>query len=258
MPSNDVLSFRAREFKGSRLRCLLATHRSRGDVAQFLSALAGPVASVMDTEHWFPDGFLKPDEPKLGETVGLLDEPQRKLVTDWWLAKPGRANTPNWDLGCKTIIDGRHGLMLVEAKAHEKELKTTDDVSDAVADNALSIASALLEATTAWNGILPGFSLTANSHYQLSNRFAFAWKLAAMKIPVVLVYLGFLDADEMSGHVLRDHAQWRQCVVDRSKGVIPTEAWDRTFDIDGTPLTVLIRSAKVRVEATVGMVEGEA
>jgi len=98
--------------------------------------------------------------------------------------------------------------------------------------------------------MMPGFNLMANSHYQLSNRFAFAWKLATMKIPVILVYLGFLDADEMSGRKLRDHAQWRKCVVDRSKGVIPAEAWDRTFDIDGTPLTVLIRSAKVRIEAS--------
>lgn len=31
----------------------------------------------------------------------------------------------------------------------------------------------------------------------MSNRFAWAWKLATMEVPVVLVYLGFLNATEM-------------------------------------------------------------
>ena len=31
----------------------------------------------------------------------------------------------------------------------------------------------------------------------MSNRFAWAWKLASSSVPVVLIYLGFLRADEM-------------------------------------------------------------
>jgi len=250
MSSSKPLAFLPREFKGSRLRCLLLTHRSKVDMAKFFNSLVTPAAVVTNEIGWAPRGFLHPDEAKIGETSGFLTDDQRGDITNWWLTKPGRANTPNWDLVCKCMVGDRPGLILVEAKAHENEMKSRDDISAAKGENAASIAKALSQATAGWNAMMPGFNLMANSHYQLSNRFAFAWKLATMKIPVILVYLGFLDADEMSGRKLRDHAQWRKCVVDRSKGVIPAEAWDRTFDIDGTPLTVLIRSAKVRIEAS--------
>ena len=85
----------------------------------------------------------------------------------------------------------------------------------------------------------------------MSNRFAFAWKVAEMGVPVVLVYLGFLNAEEMArGRVLlRSHAQWHKCVLDRSIGKIPSAAWNHTFYVNGTPLIVLIRSAEVYIEA---------
>jgi hypothetical protein len=100
--------------------------------------------------------------------------------------------------------------------------------------------------------LAPGFKLSASSHYQLSNRFAFAWKVAKMGTPVVLVYLGFLDAQEMEGGsriLLKDHAQWRSCLLARSKGTIPKDIWDKTFDVHGTPLTILIGSAVVGIHA---------
>ena len=41
-------------------------------------------------------------------------------------------------------------------------------------------------------------------------------------------------------------------VLDQSKGTIPKDVWDRTFDVDGTLLTVLIGAAEVsiRTEST--------
>lgn len=116
------------------------------------------------------------------------------------------------------------------------------------------IRSALTEATVEWNRLLPGFSLSADSHYQLSNRFAFAWKVAAMGIPVVLVYLAFLDAWDMHGlgcQILRSHQQWKDCLTSKAVSQIPISAWDRTFEVNGTPLTVSIHSAKVEVAAVV-------
>jgi hypothetical protein len=249
MPTSKSLAYLPRDFKGSRLRCLLLTHRSNADVAGFFTSLVTPAALVTSQDQWAPGGFLKPDEAKLGATPGFLVDANRELLTRWWLARSGRANTPNWDLLSAAHMGDRPGLILVEAKAHEGEI--ADDRCGATdPDNFRQIEQALADATLAWNGLMPGFSLSANSHYQMSNRFAFAWKLATMRVPVVLVYLGFLNAEEMTGcSLLRDHAQWRKCVVERSRGVIPETAWDRTFDIDGTPLTVLIRSAEVRIQA---------
>jgi hypothetical protein len=250
-PAEGAITFREREFRGSRLRCLLLTNSASKDIAVFLNSLVTPHALVTTEDHWAPRGFLEPDEAKLGETPGFLSEADRAVLNRWWLAQRGRANTPNWDLVSTCQIKDRRGLILAEAKAHEAEL--SDDQSGATnPENSKQIDNALAEATVAWNALASGFALSANSHYQLSNRFAFAWKLAKMGTPVVLLYLGFLEAQEMEGRsriLFKDHAQWRRCLMARSKGTIPEDAWDRTFDVDGTPLTILIGSAVVGIYA---------
>jgi hypothetical protein len=180
-----------------------------------------------------------------------LSEPDRTTLTRWWLAKRGRANTPNWDLVSTCRIEDRKGLILVEAKAHEGEL-SDDRGSASNPENTRQIENALAEAAVAWNAFASGFALSAFSHYQLSNRFAFAWKVAKMSTPVVLLYLGFLNALEMevgSRILFKDHAQWRRCLLGRSKGTIPEGVWDKTFDVHGTPLTILIGSAVVDIHA---------
>jgi hypothetical protein len=246
-----TITFRARELKGSRLRCLLLTGDAPNKVAAFLSALVTSHALVTAEDRWAPRGFLEPNEAKLGESPRFLPEPDRAALTRWWLARPGNANTPNWDLVSTCLVKERTGLVLIEAKAHEAEL--ADDRCGATnQENLQQIERALGEATVGWNALAPGFALSATSHYQLSNRFAVAWRLAKMGIPVVLLYLGFLDAQEMAGGnrvLLKEHAQWRRCVLARSQGTVPEHAWDRAFDVEGTPLIVLIRSAVVGVHA---------
>jgi hypothetical protein len=244
------VTFREREFKGSRLRCLLLTCDAPERVAAFLKSLVFPHAQVTVGDHWAPRGLLEPDEAKLGEMPDFVPDQERAVLTSWWLKVPGRANTPNWDLVSTCRIAGRKGLVLVEAKAHEGEL--ADDKSSATSPNREQIEKALVGATAAWNALESGFLLSVDSHYQLSNRLAFSWKLATMGIPVVLVYLGFLGAREMDDGkrlLLKDHAQWRRCVMAQSIGTAPNAVWDRTFDVGGTPLTVLIRSAIVRIDA---------
>ena len=251
MASDKFLSFRPREFKGSRLRCLLLSHRPRRCVAEFLTALSGGNAQVSVEDKWAPDGFLSPNEAKLGVTPGFLPKTQRTEITKWWLKNPGRANTPNWDLVSTANVGGRPGLLVVEAKSHEGEF-SSDRCGATNQANFQQIKKALEQANDAWNQHVPGFALSAESYYQLSNRFAFAWKLAELNVPVVLVYLGCLNAEEMSGRrILSSHDAWRNCVVSRAGKTIPEAVWDRRFEFNGTPVTVMIRSADVRVEATV-------
>jgi hypothetical protein len=253
MSTNDSITFRKREFKGSRLRCLLATSQEPKDVAAFLTSLVQPHAIVTSMNTWAPRGFCDPNEAKLSETDGFLSDDDRETMTKWWLAVPGRANTPNWDLISQCTIEGQPGLILVEAKAHEAEFEKK--ATDAIDPNLAKIKGAIAEANNAWNQLSSGFALYSESFYQLSNRFAFAWKLASMGVPVVLVYLGFLNAEEMTGSdLLRNDAQWRECVKRKSQGIIPADAWERTFDVQGTPLTVLIRTATVRIDSTVSIV----
>lgn len=245
-----------RDFKGSRLRCLLATHRARAKVARFLGDTSGPVAELDESDCWLPRGFLHPEEATLTETEGLLEEEHRKELRTWWLAEPDGAKTPSWDIASTCRIDGRPGLLLVEAKAHVSELQRDqgDCCKAKNPKNIQRIEQALAEAQAGWNKLVPGFCLSATRHYQMSNRFAFAWKLASMQVPVILAYLGFLNAEEMKGkNLLCCHCRWEQCVVEHSDGIVPSEVWGRKFSVSNTPLIVLIRSANVQIDAGVSV-----
>ncbi len=163
---------------------------------------------------------------------------------------PG-ANTPNWDIASKCTIQGAEGLMLVEAKAHWKELSSSGKPKPRTAngwENHEKIGVAIQEANTALNGIVSGWGLSRDSHYQLSNRFAWAWKLASMDVPVVLVYLGFLNADEMNnrGELFHTADDWDRAVRTHSAGVVPDKMWcEGPLDVGGTPLRAIIRSEQV-------------
>lgn len=249
-PSNSI-TFKKRDFKGSRLRCLMLTGLPADTLAIALNELVSPHA-IVDPDHLqVPRGFLLPDEAKLGETPGFLSDLRREEITSWWLEETRNANTPNWDLVSQCRSGDRDGLILVEAKSHEGEFHTDCDTCGAKEPNATKIRRSVHEANEGWNRVLSGFSLSSDSHYQLSNRFAFAWKLATMGIPCVLVYLGFLDAHEMDNgrrRILRTPDQWRDCVLRKSKGRVPVQAWDQTFDVAGVSVTVLVRSIRVGVQ----------
>jgi len=239
-----------KEQRGSRVRCLLLTEESRTEVAQRLSALAAPFARVdPERHHWLPQGLCYPKEAKLGETPDLLIPEHREALTDWWLAVRSRANTPNWGLASTATVNGREGLVLVEAKAHTKELKPDGKSLDASSsENSLQnhqrITACIREANDALNGICPGWNLTTTSHYQLANRFAWSWKIALLGIPVVLVYLGFLEANEMVdvGAPLEDADAWEKLVRHHGQGIVPDVAWDEPMLVGDVPLHACIRS----------------
>lgn len=54
-------------------------------------------------------------------------------------------------------------------------------------------------------------TISRDSHYQFANRLGFAWKLASIGVPTVLVYLGFTGDDGIidRGEPLRDADHWR-------------------------------------------------
>jgi len=149
------------------------------------------------------------------------------------------------------VRSGTPGLVLVEAKAHDMDLSLKGKVvTDATnADNHARIGSAIQEANDGLNAILPGWALSRDSHYQVANRFAWAWKLATMDIPVVLVYLGFLNAAEMQdrGDSFPSHQEWRNCMMDHARGLVPPETWESPLLGGNTHLVPLLRSADYSV-----------
>lgn len=191
-----------------------------------------------------PEGFCDSDEARLGETPGFLTDEQRHIVTDWWLAVPQDANTPNWDIISTCTVAGRRGLVLVEAKAHAGELKPNDCCGARHGDNRQKIKDAIDDASRMLG---ENWRLSIDSHYQLSNRFAWAWRLASLGIPVVLVYLGFLNGNEMS-KPFTGHPAWEHCLLTYAEGTVPRSVWNSgEIQVNATPVIPLMRSVDVNV-----------
>jgi hypothetical protein len=183
--------------RGSRKHILDWT--SRESFPQDLVNLVRPVrCRLTPTSQWRPRGHSSPQEARL-ETFGpsALPGAAWKDVKSWWLKFPRRANTPNWDVALSCEVEGLPGLILVEAKANVPELSPLGKPlarrpSQSSKDNHEHIGAAILSARNALQTVIPGVSIERDRHYQLSNRLAFAWKLASLGISVVLVYLGFI------------------------------------------------------------------
>jgi hypothetical protein len=240
----EQVCFEPRAFRGSRFRCLLLTHQPKPKILAFLNSLVQPFATVGKDDRFRPEGFCRPDEARLGETPGFLSGEQRRIVTDWWLGVPEKANTPNWDIVSTCTVEKRRGLLLVEAKAHAGELKANDSCGATDENNHRKIEDAIAEAS---QQLGEGFRLSADSYYQLSNRFAWAWKVASLGVPVVLVYLGFLNAEEMR-KPFANHEAWERCLLAYADGTVPRNSWNAgQIWAKHTPMIPLICSAEVNM-----------
>jgi hypothetical protein len=170
----------------------------------------------------------------------------------WWLAHEQGANTPNWDIAVSCEIEGRTGLILVEAKANAPELSHSGKVlplksSDASQENHKRIGQAIDEACTALRRLASGIAITRDSHYQLANRVAFAWKLASLGIPTVLVYLGFLGDYGITdaGEPFRDEPHWHNVFEAYAHATVPPELFERRLDCGLAPTWFLVRARPV-------------
>jgi hypothetical protein len=243
--TEEHMMFKPREFRGSRFRCLLSTSLSKPEYLKWINSLVQPFAEVDDKDRFMPEGFSQPDEARLSEASKFLDDEKRKALTAWWLAVPDKANTPNWDFVSTCAIGERRGLILVEAKAHAAELKSNDCCSATNENNRKQIRQAIQEATAALGA---GWSLKDDQHYQLSNRFAWSWKIASLGVPVVLVYLGFLNASEMP-EPFSSHPAWEDCLLEYAKDRVPENTWGSKVSVNGAGFIPLIRSADVNIVA---------
>ena len=244
--------------KGSRPRCVLLVDGERELVATRLTELVGdPLVEVFVHDLWMPRG--KPvkegnrwdpspaDEPRLDRDSGFVPAWVQGQLRDWWLAVKRGANTPNWDLASTCRVEGECGLLLVEAKAHTGEL--SDGGTGATnARNLGSIGAAISGANDALTLITGGdWNLSKDHHYQVANRFAWSWKLASLGIPVVLMYLGFLHADEMRGGDNRpfsDQEDWASVLKKHTHGVVDAACWETRLEVKGTPLRPMVRSVE--------------
>ena len=182
-----------KERRGSRPRCVLFTDGEREKFAERLTELVRlPHVKVSADDKWMP--FGKPveredgswdktpsDEVQLNKKNCLSACEIRKALGKWWLAI--QATTPNWDIASTCRIHGKRGLILVEAKAHETELThyrdNRDNCSSTNPENIKQIGKAISEASRSLQAETKNkWELSPEGYYQLSNRFAWSWKLA--------------------------------------------------------------------------------
>ncbi len=249
--------------RGSQPRCVLMVEGNREEVASRLTRmvnLSDVVVSLSD--RWMPYG--KPvlsngswdktpaREVELDESNDLVCREVQLQLKTWWLAVPGRGKgtrTPNWDIASTCTIMDKPGLLLIEAKAHSNELDLDGKLlrSNASPNSiknheriGLEIAEAAAQVQLATG---KRWDISRDHHYQLSNRFAWSWKLASLGIPVVLLYLGFLNAQDMAddGLLFRSEAEWTSTLKDHCLGAVDEACWEEWVDFDGVPFIPLIR-----------------
>jgi len=249
---------------GSKPRCHWLTHGNKAEVSRRLSGLIAPFGSVNATDFWMPDGFEDITEAQLHDAPKLVNEADGNKLRDWWLASThGRPMTPNFDIAstCSVLIgnESRKGFLLVEAKAHTAELevekagkKLDADASNGSHDNHQKIGECILEAAAGLSAATDViWTMNRDAAYQMANRFAWAWKLTELGYPVILVYLGFIAADEMGGsgedQPYRDHTHWAGCVHAHSKALFPEpdKIWENTIPVNGQTIVPIIRSMDI-------------
>lgn len=245
-----------RDRRGSKPRCHWLTHGDPATVARRLTSLVSPWATVDASDRWMPAGFDSPEEAQLHKAAALLPDETRRALADWWLPPDRReATSPSFDLAGTCAVGDRPGLLLVEAKAHDEELRNEsggrrlrDRASPARRASHASIKRAIDEAAAGLaDATGAACRISRDAHYQMSNRFAWAWKLASIGIPAVLVYLGFLEADEMAdrGRPFRSAQDWEALVRAHAAELFERDPWNRQLLVHGTPLIPIIRSATV-------------
>jgi hypothetical protein len=222
---------------------------------QITKMLVPTGAVVTADDIWMPLGYHDPKEARF-ESFGpkaIPDLLKWDILSDWWLIHKRGANTPNWDLASTCNISGKKGLILVEAKANASELKADGKVLDPSAsensrENHHKISHAINEANVSLNEIIPGVSISRDSHYQLSNRIAFSWKLASLGIPIVLVYLGFCGDMGITnvGEPIKDQHHWNQLMQQHTIGILPDDFFDRKFECGPSTFQLIVRSRQVK------------
>jgi hypothetical protein len=170
----------------------------------------------------------------------------------WWLVHPRGANTPNWDIAAACDTSAGPGLVLVEAKAHRREFNwagkpLSKEASGRSRENHERIGHAIEEACAGWQELDPRVSISRDSHYQLANRLAFAWKLATLRIPTILVFLGFVGDGGIvdAGEPFEGISDWECAFADYIATVFPTDLLGKRLYLDATPLCVLSRTREV-------------
>ena len=236
---------------GSRMHMLDWVEGLAGPFRDSLNTLIAPTgAKLLPSAKWMPYSSTEKGrrEARLSFDDGFISELRQHALRGWWLGNDKRATEPNWDLAATAVWpDGREGLVLVEAKVHVNELSEAGKEAPSRDmprryENHQTIGAAIKEAQAGLGGAAAGVHISRDHHYQLSNRIAYAWKLARLGTPVALVYLGFCGDKGMGSGFLRSESHWRDMFEAHAKPVFPADMLEREIPCGMASFWVLARA----------------
>lgn len=219
-----------KKYKGSN-RCVLEWLDSPGFLSELNELLQSTSIVITPNDYWKPIGTSNDKESELKDFLKeYFNSDLGNSIRKWWLAITERnSRTPNWDLLSTCNIKGKKGLLLIEAKAHASELDKESKgkyLRKKASINSLAnhkqIGEAIEQANNTINIQVPGISISRDKCYQLSNRIAHAWWLANQGIPVVLLYLGFLNVEDMKKDnykIFKSPEEWDKCFRNHAQKV---------------------------------------
>ncbi len=237
-------------YKGSK-GCMFTLIRNQSFIKILNNLLNDTGATISFLDNWEPDIPQSDKESELKDFLAKNFTPKLgKDIESWWLAVSKGANTPNWDLVSTCTIQGKKGILLVEAKAHHSELHSggkpfEDDKSDNSKMNHDKIYSAIQEANSDICKSFPELAISRDKCYQLSNRIAHAWWLASNGIPVVLLYLGFLKVSNMDDgkcKLFYTDEDWQNCFLKHAKLVGVESILNKRVNCDASSFILISKS----------------
>jgi len=208
--------------KGSK-KCVLDLVQTNSYISTINTLIKSSNAIVSEYDNWNPKSTHLKNEAELKDFLKYNFAPQLGIdIQNWWLkVKHSKASTPNWDLISTCTLNNEKGILLVEAKAHwnelENESKGKKPKSNASINSTLNhqqIGIAISQANSEINKVISNVSISRDKCYQLSNRVAHSWWLANQGIPVVLMYLGFLNCNDMNNgknRLFTNDKNWQTC-----------------------------------------------
>lgn len=128
---------------------------------------------------------------------------KNKMIQDddpfltWWVPSAGKKAT--WDYICRAEINGKKGLILLEAKAHKGETNKKGDIphvpgkatdSNKAGRNFRQKEQNIKEEFKKFD---IAYDASVHGYYQVANRIAYASRIhSVLNIPVLLIFLGFI------------------------------------------------------------------
>lgn len=243
----------AKNYRGSQKHVLDLLDSGQSGISALNGLLASFDAQITESDVMRPSGTMATKEFYLPQFCAEFckDRFDFSSIIDWWVPSPWRP--PTWDLiSTFTANNDKHGILLVEAKAHENEFnwsgkKLKPQPSIGSKKNHAQIVHCLTEANDALSASIDGsFRLSVDSHYQLANRVAHLWKLATCGIPVILLYVGFIGDQEIDSSYFHDDEHWQRAMGGYLQGVVPQSFLSTIHPVDPNgSLLMLSRSLSV-------------